>query len=125
MYMKGLTLVEIIISVLIITLTCAGLLGAFVGGHHFMNRSRHRMQALNFAKETLDKLRSNYRYTSSQMVAGIHDESEIGDNIFRGEMANFPPLAPDVPLTYSVSAGPAFGSYKEITVSVKWGETSF
>ncbi|MBU1061968.1 MAG: type II secretion system GspH family protein [Candidatus Omnitrophica bacterium] len=122
---KGLTLVEIIVSVLIITLLCAGLLGAFVGGHHFMNRSRHRMQALNFAREALDKLRSNYQYASSEMAAGSHDESEIGGNIVRGEMANFPPIAPDDPLTYSVSAEPASGSYKEVTVSVKWEETSF
>ena len=90
-----------------------------------MNRSRHRMQALNFARETLDKLRSNYQYDHIQMNAGSHDESEIGGNIVRGELANFPPDAPDVPLSYTVSAEPASGSYKEVTVSVKWNEPKF
>lgn len=116
---KALTLVEIIVSVLIIAIVCAGILSAFVSGHQFMNRSRHRIQALNFAREALDKLRSNYQYDSGEMSVGSHNELDIGDNIIRGEMDNLSTV-----LTYTVTAEPAAGSYKEVTVSVSWTEAS-
>jgi len=120
---KGLTLIEIIVSTLIIVAISAGTLGAFFGGHQLMNRSRHRLQALNFAREALDTLRSNYRYDSAQMSEGSHDESKIGGNIIRGEMENLPPDLPDLPLAYNVTE--VAGGYKELKVSVKWKEAAF
>ncbi len=123
---KGLTLIEIMISVLIILIAAAGILGAFVGGHQLMYYSKHRLQAMNFAREALDKLKCDYEYTSSAMAAGNHDEVSdpaicASGNIIRGEMQGLNSAV----LTYNVSAEPEIDSYKEVTVSVQWTESEF
>ncbi|NQV04735.1 MAG: type II secretion system protein [Candidatus Omnitrophica bacterium] len=123
---KGLTLIEIMIAVLIILIAAAGILGAFIGGHQLMNYSRHKLQAMNFAREALDKLRCDYEYDSSAMLAGNHDYTTdpaicASGNIIRGEMQGLNSAA----LTYSVSAEPETDSYKEVTVSVQWTEAAF
>jgi len=118
---KGLSLTEIIVSVLIITIIAAGVFGAFVGTEYIFNRARHRLQAFNFAREAQDRLRSNYGYADSQMnVATGHLESEIG-SIVRGEMADF---TTGTALTYDVSEPEADG-YKKVEVKVSWTEASF
>lgn len=123
---KGLTLIEIMIAVLIILIAAAGILGAFVGGHQLMYYSRHRLQAVNFAREALDKLRCDYEYDSSAMAAGSHDEVSdpaicASGNIIRGEMQGLNSAV----LTYKVEPEPQDGSYKEVTVSVQWKESEF
>ncbi|MBU4590871.1 MAG: type II secretion system GspH family protein [Candidatus Omnitrophica bacterium] len=116
---KGLSLIEIIVSVLIITIMAAGVFGAFVGTEYIFNRARHRLQAFNFAREVQDRLRGNYGYTDSQMnIATGHLESEVG-SIIRGEMANL-----STELTYDVSE-PEVNGYKKVEVKVSWTETSF
>ena len=115
----GFSLVEIIISVLIITIMSAGMLGAFVGGQQLINRSSHRLQAMNFAREAYDRLRANYKYTDPQMDVTIeparHDESEIG-TIVRGDMTSL-----GDPLKYAVASSDQT-AYKEVTVYVTWTE---
>ena len=116
---KGLTLTEVIVSALIITILAAGLFGAFSGTQHFLNRARHKAQAYSFAIEAMDKLRSNYQYSDSAMaVASGHLEAEIG-SILRGELSGLSPA-----LTYNVTE-PAANGYKEVTVSVSWNEPAF
>lgn len=118
---KGVTLTEVIIAAFIITLLSAGMLGSFIGARQFLNRVRHRMQALNFAREALDRLRSNYTYRAApEMDTGSHDASGIGASI-RGELANFIAAVPK-PFTYDVSAEPQPDSYKAVTVTVTWKE---
>ncbi len=114
---KGFTLMEVIISVLLVTVISAGVFGAFKAVQYIFNRSMHKMQAFNFAKEALDRLRSNYNYNSSpQMDTGTNKpESDIG-SIVRGEITNF-----NTVLTYDVSE-PQPDGYKEVGVSVTWTE---
>lgn len=114
---------EIMIAVVIVLVTAAGTLGAFVGGRQLMDRSRHRLQAENFARETLDKLRCVYQYDSSALDQGDHDSLTdpvicLPGNTIRGELQDLNAAA----LTYSVSEEPEAGSYKEVTVHVQWTE---
>ena len=117
---KGLTLVEIIVSTLLISIIAAGSFAAFVGTRQLFNYTRHRLQAFNFAKETYDRLRSNYGYTDSQVNEGAHSdpESEIG-TVIRGEMSD---LYTD--FTYSVTEEPT-GGYKEVEITITWSERAF
>lgn len=115
---EGFTLIEVVIAALIITVMAAGMFGAFVGARYIFRRSRHKMQAFNFAREVQDKLRSNYIYTDSQMSVKSHIEAELG-SIIRGEMASLM----DTQLTYDVSE-PALDGYKKVTVRVNWDEIS-
>lgn len=116
---KAFTFVELIISTLIISILAAGMFGAFVGAQYFFNQTRHRMQAFNFAREAMDRLRSNYEYGDDQMREGAgHLENEIG-SIIKGEMTNL-----NSELTYDVTEPEADG-YRAVTVRVSWDETSF
>lgn len=116
---KGFTLVEIMVSVLIIAILAAGMLASFIGSHQFFNRSRHRLQALHFITETYDRLRADYSYTDAEMsVAGSpHQEAEIGV-IVRGDLVNL-----NHDLTYDIAE--QAGAYKEISFSLTWDETVF
>lgn len=119
---RAFTLLEVVVSTVIITVLAAGMFGAFVGAQYIFNRARHRMQAFNFAREAQDKMRSNYGYTDSQLETKkkkekSHTESEIG-TIIRGEMANL-----NTVLTYAVSE-PETDGYKAVTVTVTWDETT-
>ena len=115
---KGFTLLEVVVSTLVITILAAGMLGAFVGSKIFFNRTRHRIQAYNFAREALERLRANYAYTDSQMSNGAaHAEAEIG-GVIKGELASL-----EAALTYDVAEQP--NGYKEVTSRVSWTEASF
>lgn len=121
---KGLTLIEIMISVVIILIISAGILSAFVGGHQLMNRSRHRLQALNFAREAIDTLRCNYAYGSDEMLEGPHDSATdpaicASGNIIRDEMANLNSGT----LVYTVTLDP--NGYKKVGVTIDWTEVMF
>lgn len=116
---KGFTLIEIVVATLIIVALAGGLFSAFWGAQRFLNRARHRVQAYNFAIEALDRLRSNYKYSDTEMnVANGYLASDIGC-VISGEMAPLMPLGAD--LTYDVTE-PQVDGYKEVTINAHWNE---
>ncbi len=110
---KGLTLSEILISILIISIIAAGVFSTFVGSKIFFIRARHRLQAFNFAREFQDRLRSNYTYMDREMGAFAERRAFLID---RGELADL-----DGVITYSVSNSED-GGYKIVNVIVNWDE---
>jgi len=114
----GFSLVEIIISVLIITIMSAGMLGAFVGGQQLINRSSHRLQAMNFAREAYDRLRANHYYDADPEMTIGGGKTPAGDlgAILKGGMTAF-----STALTYDVSSSDQ-SAYKEVIVHVTWTE---
>jgi len=123
---KGLTIVEVIVSVIVIIILGAGLFGAFAGTQRLFNFSSHKAQAINFSMEALDRLRCDYKYSDSQMSlttaasdADDHLESEIGA-VIRGEMSD-PALS--AALKYDViDTGSAANGYKKVIIKVHWDE---
>lgn len=119
---KGFTLTEVIVAALIVAILAAGVASAFWGTKYFLNSARHRMQAYNFAVEALDRLRSNYQYSSSPaMDIGIdHAQTEIeATGILKGEFASFSGA-----LTYDITE-PQVDGYKQVTIKVHWDEPTF
>jgi len=119
---KGFTLIEVIVAALIVAILSAGVASAFWGAQHFLNRARHRVQAYNFAIESLDRLKSNYQYSSDPaMDIGVnHDETEIdAGGILRGDIANLGGT-----LKYDVTE-PQVNGYKQVTIKVEWHEPTF
>ena len=114
----GFSLVEIIISVLIITIMSTGMLGAFVGGQQLINRSSHRLQAMNFAREAYDRLRANHYYDADPEMTIGDGKTPAGDlgTILRGGMTAF-----STALTHDVSSSDQ-SAYKEVIVHVTWTE---
>jgi len=120
---KGFTLAEVVVATLILAVLTAGVAGSFWSAQHFLNRARHRIQAYNFAIEALDKLRSNYLYSSdpAMVIAANHDETEIDSGkILKGEIAGFGGY-----LKFDVAdTGYAADGYKQVIVKVHWNEPS-
>ena len=115
---KGFTLIESIISVVLIAIIGICAFSAFSAVQYIFNRTRHRGQAFNFAKEAYDRLRSNYAYTDPEMSdtggGPSHAEAEIG-TIIKGEMLNL-----TSELTYDVTG--VSDAYKEVNITVTWQE---
>jgi Tfp pilus assembly protein PilV len=59
MKLKGLTLVEIIVSCIILSLVVAGLAGMFVVGKRYIAHSRSRLSAAQLTRYFLDPLQMN------------------------------------------------------------------
>ncbi len=119
---KGFTMTEVIVAALIVVILSAGVFSAFWGTQHFLNRARHKIQAYNFAVEALDRLRSNYQYSSNPaMVIGInHAQTEIeATGILKGELTSLSGA-----LTYDVTE-PQVNGYKQVTIKVSWNEPAF
>ena len=119
---KGFTITEVIVSALIIAVLSAGLFGAFSGAQRLLNLARHRMQAYNFSAEALDRLKSNYQYSSnpSMNISDNHDQSEIeASGILKGDIANLGGT-----LKYDVTE-PQVNGYKQVTIKVHWDEPAF
>ena len=106
---KGLSLLETVIAVLIVTIVAGGVFSTLVGSKVIFNRARHRLQAFNFAREFQDRLRSNYGYTDVE-------NNEIEPVIDRGELSDL-----EGTITYDVSE-PEHGGYKIVNVRVGWSE---
>jgi len=58
---KALTLLEIIISVMILSLVVTGLVNVFVAGKRFIQHSRFRMGAVEIGKQFVDPLQDYVR----------------------------------------------------------------
>jgi len=120
---KGFTLIEIIVATLIIVALSGGLFGAFWGAQYLLNRARHKVQAYNFAVEAMDRLRSNYVYSSGSMnIGNDHPATDIeAGGIIRGELSN---ANIGGELTYDITE-PQVNGYKQVTVKVRWNEPAF
>jgi len=57
----GFTLVEVIVSLLILLTTAAGIFASFVAAQNYMLRSKRRIAAVNFARQKLEELRPYVR----------------------------------------------------------------
>ncbi|MDP6685779.1 MAG: prepilin-type N-terminal cleavage/methylation domain-containing protein [Candidatus Omnitrophota bacterium] len=118
---NGFTLIEIMLSVTLITIISLGMFAAYVGVWRFFHRARHRLQASNFSREVLDKLRSDYGYNATDypdMAVGVHDALDIGISA-QGEIASR-----TTAFQYTVTEPQANG-YKKIVATFTWDEPAF
>ncbi len=114
---KGFTLVESIISVVLIAIIGIGMFSAFSAVQYMFDRTRRRTQAFNFSREVYHRLRANYGYNDSQLNEGTHGDPETETGVVvKGEIAN---LLTD--FKYDVAEEPT-GGYKEVTVTFEWNE---
>jgi Tfp pilus assembly protein PilV len=56
MKQKSVTLVEIVVSMVILSLILLGIAGIFVAGKRHLKRAQYKQEALNFAREKLEDL---------------------------------------------------------------------
>jgi len=117
---RGFTLVEIIVASLILVFTVAGMLFIFSSEKAALERAGRRIQAMDFARQTLEQLKNEVR--ADNWDTGTNDlriHTEAPQALLGKLGANFAAQR-----GYVVTAGPApiADSYRIVTVTVNWSE---
>jgi prepilin-type N-terminal cleavage/methylation domain-containing protein len=120
---RGLTLVEVIISALILAIVAGGMLHIFSIGKGMISVTGRRVQATDFASQTLEELKNevnaeDWANDTGRLGSGI----DIPDPLGSGELASF-----GGDRNYTVQNIDADGAgesvdYKSVTVTVDWTE---
>lgn len=116
---KGFTLTEVMVAAVIVAILSAGVFSAFFASQRFLSRSKHRIQALNFAREALDRMRSSDAYEYNDIAIGTGLSDSTISSIITGEMANL-----GATITYDVGLADSSdpNSDKAVTIHVTWTE---
>jgi len=130
---RGFTLVEIMVSMFLLSTVVAGMLVVFVVGRRSVGLAGHRVQAMDFARETIEELKGRVGGylldpsipESDDLNEGDHDSATDPDictlpagdfrDTFGGAriytVVNEPPGSAD-----------GQENYKKVTVTVSWNE---
>ena len=119
---KGITMMESVVSILIIGIATGGILGAFIVGRYSAERAKHRIAAINAINAKLEDIMSFTFFTYISVVetnfpaqAIILDQRDPGDadDDLTGNMT--------ITIT-DMDAGLGINGYKKVLVSVTWTE---
>ncbi len=108
---KGVTFIEIMISVLILSLSLGGMLTTFVMGRISVAKAKHRIEAFNLIQQKVEELRDT---GYSSIPIGESSENVTIDNA--GTVATVDDLIGQRKVIVTGS------DYKEITVTITWTE---
>jgi Tfp pilus assembly protein PilV len=119
MKQKSVTLIEIIVSMLILSLILLGVAGLFVAGKTQLKRAQYKQEALNFAREKLEEL-----------VALDFDDPDLQTDSTTPSRTETDTLPNGWPITWTITdtdenLNPVITSYpqyKKVTVTVEWEE---
>jgi Tfp pilus assembly protein PilV len=115
-FLVGFSLLEILVSLLILAVVITGIMSVFISSQRYIIRSRHRLQAANIARQILEDL---YR----EVRQDTWDTGELRGNYSKSGSITLP----GEPITYNwnftVSNVTGY-SYRRVTVNVSWNETS-
>ncbi len=56
--LRGFSLLEVIVAMLVLSLIAAGMFGMFVGGRGFVIRAGHKTEAINLAQDKIEEFKS-------------------------------------------------------------------
>ena len=122
----GFGLVEVMIALVIISITAAGILASFIAAEHFVERSGRRITAFNFARQQLEQLKPAVRqdtFDSAALAITDANNNDCADD--PGDWTGWQNLSGEFNSAWGgqsrncISA--ATGSdYREATVQIKW-----
>lgn len=121
----GLTLVEVIISALILAITAGGVLTIFTMEKAVVARTGRKMQAMDFSRQTLERLKNEVdantwpnsgALASAVGVAATLPTSELKDKFSGTRSYTVTNINADGDATYEDD------EYKQVTVTVDWSE---
>ena len=135
----GLTLIEVIISSLILSITVGSILYLFSTQEVVVARTGRRVEAMNFARQTIEQLKNEVRndtWLVGTLSAGTHtiaseaflslSGTELGDK-FPGQGRTYTVTDIDADNTFNSDGIGGTNDdidYKKVTVTVDWTEPS-
>jgi type II secretory pathway pseudopilin PulG len=116
---RSVTLVEIIVSMVVLSLILVGIAGLFVAGKTQLKRAQFKQQALNFAREKLEEL-----------VALDFDDPDLQTEPTTPSRTETDILPNDWPIAWTITdldenlkpVITPYPQYKQITITVEWEE---
>ena len=117
-YVRGVTFVEVIVSVLILGVALSGMLGTFVIGRVNIVKARHRLEVAYLLQQTMEYLQD----TDYENIADSSESVTI-DNAGTVDTSS-DDLTGVRSIVVSTIAG-AGGLYKSVTVKLVWTERSW
>jgi type II secretory pathway pseudopilin PulG len=115
---QGITFIELIVSVVILGVTLAGLLNLFGSAKRWIEVSQSRMTMGEVAKSVLDPLQMQIR----------EDQWSVGANCLSAGACSTPPLSVQNKLynaTYAISLNAPIPYVHRVTATITWNETVF
>ncbi len=73
MKLNALTLIEIVIAMVILSLVLLGMTGVFITGKRYLKRAQYKQEALNFTRQKLEELEA-LDFNDSGLNAGTYAE---------------------------------------------------
>jgi len=118
---KGFSLLEIVISLIILGLTLAGIFSVFIAGRRYTERSRRKLVSLNVARQVIEKIKEDVRRdtwasSTNRLSTGSHDAAGIYT-----APVDFSDWQGTV--TYQVGDAGTSG-LRQATINVSWNEPS-
>ena len=120
---SGLTLLEVMVSMVILSISVAGMLAALTVGRKNINVPDHRIAALNYAQQTLEGLKGKVGVYNITPGRGDLNQGTYGVVLPAGEIKD------DFGGTGSYTVTNIGGNddgdtyqYKKVTVTVSWTE---
>lgn len=123
---KGFTLVEVIVALVIVLLTAAGIFASFITAKRYVLRSNHRIVALNFARQKTEDLRrllgqnrwnqdlpaglNPADWSSYESLPGEFGARWLAKRRYKIEPVEDPPGVPR--------------EYRRVTVEISWNEAT-
>ncbi|MFH1691692.1 MAG: type II secretion system protein [Candidatus Omnitrophota bacterium] len=110
---KGFSLVEIMVSIVILALLASGIFSVIVSGRYLVGRSRKRFQAIEVARAEVERLKP--------FVRGDTNSSLVANSAWSAwNHTLYPPFG----VRYKVDPAPGSYQYRKVTVQVNWSDVS-
>ena len=114
----GFTLVEVIVALVILAATVAGIFASFIASQRYVATAKRRIVAVNFARQKLEELRPYVRqdtWTNSTNPLYSPDETSATPRILPGDFGT----QWGGKRYYTVNTS---GTYRPVNVTVTWSE---
>ena len=124
-YNSGFTLVEIVVSLMIILAAVSGIFAGFVATQKYVSRSKRRSAVVNYVRQQLDTLKTSIRKDTWDDTAN-RLYAPPGGSVTYTAMSSFSNLknTSGDALVYTVSAASdtAATAYRVVSITAKWVE---
>ena len=124
-YNSGFTLVEIVVSLMIILAAVSGIFAGFVATQKYVSRSKRRSAVVNYVRQQLDTLKTSIRKDTWDDTANRLYAPPGGSVTYTAmsSLSNLKNTSGDA-LVYTVSAASdtAATAYRTVSITAKWVE---
>ncbi len=118
MHKKGLTLLEIIISIIILSVTMIGLASIFISGKRYILHARARMGGGELGKYFLDPLQADVREDTWDTTGNNLTVRPLPYPLRQERVNNI-----DYNYTYTVAPAPGDAGLRKVVAQIGWDET--